>query len=214
MARPVRWRDRAGTFVRTALLPTLLAGCATQPAPELPLTASGRMSVRVEAGTDRPAQSLTASFEWRGDGERGELALLTPLGTQLALARWRPGLVRLTTNEGEWRFDSLEALAQKAFGERLPLQAWPDWLAGRPWPGAPHLPLPAAVGARTGGAGTDSGGTNGEAARGGPAAAGFMQLGWRVDLAQQARGRIEARRTQPPAVTVRIVRDEAPGTTP
>jgi outer membrane lipoprotein LolB len=172
------------------------------------------MSVRVEADTDRPAQSLAASFEWRGDGERGELALLTPLGTQLALARWQPGLVRLTTNEGEWQFDSLEALAQKAFGERLPLQAWPDWLAGRPWPGAPYLPLPAAGGARTGGAGTDSTGTTGEGAGGAAAEAGFVQLGWRVDLAQQARGRIEARRPQPPVVTVRIVRDEAAASKP
>ena len=127
----------------------------------------------------RAAQSLTAAFEWRGDGVRGELTLLSPLGTQLALARWSPGDARLTTPEGEWRFGTLDDLAERALGERVPLVAWSDWLAGRPWPGAAAT----------------------------TAASGFDQLGWSVDLSRHADGRIEARRSQPPAVTVRIVLD-------
>jgi outer membrane lipoprotein LolB len=165
---------------------SLLAGCAQAPvAPATALTAAGRISIRIDAQGERPAQSQSASFEWRGDGERGELAVLSPLGTQLAQARWAPGDVRLVTPEGSSRYDTLEALAERAFGERLPLQAWADWLAGRPWPGAASTPL------------APAGGT----------VQGFEQLGWRVDLSRHADGRIEARRDAPPAVTVRIVLD-------
>lgn len=173
----------------------LLAGCASpQPAGNgLALVAVGRLSLRVEASPARPSQSLSAAFEWRGDGERGELTLLSPLGTQLALARWSPGSATLTTPEGETRFETLDDLAERALGERVPLVAWSDWLAGRPWPGAPSVPA-TAPGAPGGGAVV-------------PDRAGFEQLGWAVDLSRRAEGRIEARRSLPPAVTVRIVLD-------
>jgi outer membrane lipoprotein LolB len=164
----------------------LLVACATPPVEsELALTAAGRLSVRVEASAGRPAQSQSAAFEWRGDGERGQLSLLSPLGTQIAQARWVPGQAWLVTPEGQVRFDTLEALAERALGERVPLFAWPDWLAGRPWPGAAATPL------------------------GPPPAAGFEQLGWRVDLVRYAQGRIEARREAPPPVLVRIVLEGA-----
>ncbi|MFO1285954.1 MAG: lipoprotein insertase outer membrane protein LolB [Rubrivivax sp.] len=168
----------------------LLAACATAPPDtgSLALTASGRLAVRVDATPERPAQSLTAAFEWRGSGERGELTLLSPLGSRIAQARWTPQGAWLVTPDAQAQFDSLEALAERAFGERIPLVAWPDWLAGRPWPGAASAPLAAAA----------SGGT----------AAGFEQLGWRVDLARFADGRIEALRSAPPTVAVRIVLDK------
>jgi outer membrane lipoprotein LolB len=143
------------------------------------------MSVRVDASTDRPSQSLSAEFEWRGDGERGELTLLSPLGTQVARASWAPGEARLVSPDGEQRFQTLDALAERALGERVPLVAWPHWLAGRPWPGAASVPTPG----------------------------GFEQLGWNVDLARHAEGRIDARRGAPPVVTVRIVLDKSGGAT-
>ncbi len=173
----------------------VLAGCATPPPASdgLALAAVGRLSLRVEAGAARPSQSLSAAFEWRGNGERGELALLSPLGTQLALARWAPGNATLVTPEGETRFETLDELAERALGERVPLVAWADWLAGRPWPGAPSVPA-AASGNSAGGAAS-------------PGGAGFEQLGWAVDLSRHREGRIEARRRTPPTVTVRIVLD-------
>ena len=160
-----------------------LAGCASNPAsfdPTTPWT-TGRMSLRVDASGERPVQSVSASFELRGDGTRGELRLLSPLGTSLAHARWAPGQVGLETPEGWRSFDSLEALSQSALGESLPLAALPSWLAGRPWAGAEHLPV----------------------------ADGFEQLGWQVNLARQAEGFIEARRAAAPAVQLRI-RIDAP----
>jgi outer membrane lipoprotein LolB len=163
-----------------------LVGCAGAPprTEALPFTAAGRLSVRVEPSPTRLSQSLSAAFEWHGDGERGELTLLSPLGTQVARANWSPGDARLITPEGEARFDTLDALAERALGEAVPLAAWPDWLAGRPWPRAPSQPWGSA------------GGT------------GFEQLGWSVDLSRFAEGRIEARRSTAPVVTVRIVLDK------
>lgn len=179
-----------------------MLGCATPPPADdgLPFTAAGRLNVRVDATATRPAQSLTAAFEWRGDGVRGELKLLSPLGTQLARAHWSPGDARLETAEGETRFATLDDLAEQALGERMPLAAWPDWLAGRPWPGAAASVPPAAPASVS----------PAPAAAAGNPAPGFQQLGWSVDLSRRADGRIEARRSQPPVVTVRIVLDGEP----
>jgi len=157
-----------------------LAACASPP-PE-PAWAAGRLALRVEASPQRPAQSLSAGFELRGDGQQGELRLLSPLGNQVAAARWAPGLAELTTAQGERRFADLQALSLAVLGESLPLQALPEWLAGRPWAQAEHAVLPE----------------------------GFAQLGWRVDTRARAQGRIEAHRAAPPSVTLRLRLDEAP----
>jgi outer membrane lipoprotein LolB len=152
-----------------------LAGCASAPEAAQGWS-TGRLSLRIEAGAGRPAQSLAAAFELRGDGREGELRLLSPLGTLLVSARWGPGLALLVTGEGERRYASLDELSREALGEPLPLAALPDWLAARPWRGAAH-------------------GTHGD---------GFEQLGWRVDTSGRAEGRLIAGRAGPPAVTLRV----------
>lgn len=165
------------TTLAAALL--LLTGCATTPpgsAPgEAPWT-SGRMSLRVDATEERAAQGFTAGFELQGSAAQGTLRLLSPLGSRLAEAQWAPGMALLRTPEGERRFDSLDALAEGALGERLPLAALPDWLVGRPWHGAPHRDTPS----------------------------GFVQAGWAVDRSALAEGRLVAQRESPPAVVLRI----------
>ena len=94
----------------------------------------------------------------------------------LAAARWSSDEVVLDTGSGETRYADLESMSRATLGEVLPLRAFPDWLAGRPWPGAPA------------------------ASRGN----GFEQLGWQVSLAGFGDGRIEAVRAAPPRVTVRV----------
>jgi outer membrane lipoprotein LolB len=160
-----------------AVLCTLLAGCATRvPVPAEAGWTSGRLSVQVAAHEQSVARSVSAVFDLRGTGERGELRLSTPLGTQIAVARWSPGEAWLLTPGSEARYADLAALAQDALGEALPLQALPDWLAARPWPGAAFRALPA----------------------------GFEQLGWSVDAAGFGEGRIDAvRETPPPRVQLR-----------
>ena len=167
------------------LLATLaLAGCAAVP-PAQPgsQTLSGRLALQVDALPDRPAQSISASFDLRGSAEQGELRLSTPLGTTLAAAFWGPGEARLVTPQGEKRFDDLDALSRDAFGESLPLRALPNWLQGRPWPGAnePAQPL-----------------------QPGP---GFVQLGWTIDLARFDSGQLHAWRAGPPGVRLRAQMD-------
>jgi outer membrane lipoprotein LolB len=165
---------RRGGGAAAALLLALMLGCASVPT-TAPLV-SGRLSLQVAAADGQPARGFNASFDLRGTAEAGELRLSTPLGPQIASARWSPGEVVLLAGQGEQRFDSLAALAQEALGEALPLQALPDWLQGRPWPGATAQ----------------------------PSGDGFEQLGWVLDLSRRAEGFITATRAQPPAVSLRI----------
>jgi outer membrane lipoprotein LolB len=175
-------RPSAGTLpVAGILLAFLVGGCASTAPAEAPWT-TGRLSVRIEAQAERAAQSVSAGFELRADDRSGELRLSSPLGTRVATARWAPGLATLDDGRGPQAYGSLAELSQQALGEALPLEALPDWLAGRPWPAAPHA------------AGSD----------------GFEQLGWRIDLSRRAEGWIELHRSSAPAVRVRVKLDEAP----
>ncbi|MGC4076830.1 MAG: outer membrane lipoprotein LolB [Rubrivivax sp.] len=157
-----------------------LAGCASVPH-EAGSWVSGKLSVEVRPA-DAPLRRMASGFELQGDGERGELRLTSPLGSIVATARWAPGEAVLTTSDGSTRYGGLDELSREALGEAMPLAALPDWLAGRPWPGAPSQPT----------------------------ARGFEQLGWTIDLARRGDGWVEASRAAPPPVMVRV-RLEAPG---
>ena len=177
-----RWRERL-CAVACALV---VSACTTvPPAPSYGgEVLSGRLALRVEPfGNDAP-RAFSAAFDLRGDARAGTLGLATPIGTMLAEARWSPAEVVLITPQGTRRFADLETLTREALGESVPIEAWFDWLRGRPWPGAPS-----------------------EASA---AAPGFVQLGWQVDLANFAQGSVAATRERPaPAVTVRIHLDRS-----
>ena len=159
-----------------AALALALAACATAPRPTPTEDAlAGRLSVRVEPHRDQPARSVSSAFELRGNADRGELMLTSPLGTTLAHARWSPGQAELQTSDGTQHFADLDSLAYETFGEALPMAALFDWLRGRPWPGASST----------------------------PSTSGFDQLGWSVSTERAAEGWVVATRAAPPAVTVR-----------
>ena len=165
----------------------VVAGCASV-APLGPSTGSesisGRLALRVEAAGSEPARAFSAAFDLRGDAQSGALGLSTPLGGMLAQARWQHGEVVLMTPQGTRRFADLDALTREVLGESVPIEAWFDWLRGRPWRATASAPT-----------------TN---------SAGFEQLGWSVDLARFADGAVSATRLRPlPAVTVRIQLDGA-----
>ena len=168
----------------------VLTGCATSVPPSAvadPLARSyaGRLAVRVE-GDD--ARSFTAGFDLQGTDTRGQLALISPIGTQVGRAVWQPGQVRWQSADGERQFDNLDALAEEMLGEAVPLAALFDWMAGRPWAGLPSRPLSTA---------------EGESAQ-----TGFRQLGWDVQTGRVADGVIVAQRRLPaPTLTVRIKLD-------
>ena len=98
---------------------------------------SGRLALRVEPVANEAPRSVSAAFDLRGDSRAGSLGLSTPLGSMLAQARWSPAEVVLTTPRETRRFASLDELTREALGESVPIEAWFDWLRGRPWPGAP-----------------------------------------------------------------------------
>ena len=83
-----------GALAAVIAAAAMLGGCATKP----PLAAidgdrfSGRLALKVEGDA---AKSMSAGFELEGGAQRGRLSLTTPLGTQVAQARWAPGEVVL-----------------------------------------------------------------------------------------------------------------------
>ena len=157
-----------------AVMAALLSACAS--VPDAPSTLSGRLAVSVAASGASPARGLNAAFDLVGDAQAGRLDLSTPLGPRLGTASWTPGEAVLDDGRGTRRYADLSALAQDLLGEPLPLQALPDWLRGRPWPGATHVP-----------------GGNG-----------FAQLGWALDTSRLPDGLLVATRAAPPAVTLRV----------
>ena len=119
----------AGLLIATLLI----ASCAHQPGAEGQNDAqnsvwSGRISLQVQS---EPVQAFFAGFELRGNPDQGELALNSPLGTSLAVLRWSPGEAVLDSGGLVQRFDSVDALIEKATGAAVPLPALFDWLAGK-----------------------------------------------------------------------------------
>lgn len=163
-----------------ALTVAALASCAAVPVRDEGAL-SGRLAVQVAAHAGEAARGFSVGFELRGNADEGALTLHNPLGLQFAAAHWRPGRAVLLSADGEQVFADLDALALRALGEPVPLQALSDWLRGRAWAGAPAQALPK----------------------------GFDQLGWTVDLSRQADGLVSALRPAPPAIMVRA-RLEAP----
>jgi outer membrane lipoprotein LolB len=165
----------------TALLALLtFAGCASvaPPAGEAPPLA-GRLAVTVAAQPGTAARSATTQFELHGNAERGRLVLTSPLGTTLARASWQPGAAQADTGRGIERHASLDTLAESLLGEKLPLAALVEWLHGRPWSAAPHVPRPG----------------------------GFQQLDWAIDTSRRADGVLSATRAAAPSITVRALLD-------
>jgi len=195
---PARWRlvVAAGAFA-------VLAACTTVPQapPAGPGDAfSGRLALRVEPVGSESPRAVSAAFDLRGDSRAGTLGLSTPLGSLIAQARWSPAEVVLTTPRETRRFASLDELTREALGESVPIEAWFDWLRGRPWPGAPSSPVQA-----TSSSPSDIAPALPGALLSATPAPGFRQLGWRVDLAQFDAGAIAATRETPaPVVSVRI----------
>ena len=107
----------------------LLGACASVP-PERPARFwSGRLGLQVHS---EPPQSLQAGFELQGDALKGELTLLSPVGSVLARLSWRPGQATLERGEERWIRRSVEELGQQLVNTALPVQALFDWIEGRP----------------------------------------------------------------------------------
>jgi outer membrane lipoprotein LolB len=113
----------------------LIAGCAQPPRATGQNSLgtklwAGRISLQVQS---EPAQSFSASFELKGKPERGELSLISPLGSVLGVLRWSPGEAVLDSGNGKiQRFSSVDELMAQATGASVPVAALFAWLQGEP----------------------------------------------------------------------------------
>lgn len=87
----------------------------------------GRLALKVDA---EPPQALSANFELSGTAEAGELTLLTPLGTTVAVLNWKSGEVVLHADGRDRHFESLDELALQATGTAFPVAQLFAWLKG------------------------------------------------------------------------------------
>ncbi|MEO7401913.1 MAG: outer membrane lipoprotein LolB [Polaromonas sp.] len=121
-------------LVASALVTTfLIAGCARNTSTKAQNDAeigfwTGRLSLQIQS---EPAQSFHAGFELRGKPERGELTLISPLGSILGVLRWSPSEALLDSGDRKiQRFDSIDALMAQATGAAIPMNALFAWLHG------------------------------------------------------------------------------------
>ncbi len=87
----------------------------------------GRLTLRVEK---TPAEQFTTSFEMTGRPEQGELSILSPLGTTLAMVRWNPQGASLQQGAEVQQFASMDELTLRLTGAALPLPELMAWLDG------------------------------------------------------------------------------------
>lgn len=111
----------------------LIAGCAGTSSTKSQNDAkngfwSGRISLQVQS---EPVQAFHAGFELKGAPERGELTLISPLGSILGVLRWTPADATLETSDQKiQRFNSVNALMAQATGAAIPMAALFAWLQG------------------------------------------------------------------------------------
>lgn len=131
----MRWLPRVGLLVAIFLI----AACAripsapgrfdTQNGQKIGFWA-GRISLQIAS---EPPQSFSGSFELSGQPERGELTLVSPLGSVVGVLRWSPGEAVLDSGNGKiQRFESIDELMLRATGAAIPMPALFSWLEGSP----------------------------------------------------------------------------------
>ena len=92
----------------------------------------GRISVNY--GT----QNVSGKVRWVHDPARDEIALASPLGTQVArLVRDAAGVALTDSEQATHRAGDAESLTQQRLGWRLPLTGLTAWVRGRMHGGAP-----------------------------------------------------------------------------
>lgn len=145
--------QRTGSFWRFSVQAALvfaifsIAGCAGVTRTTAPNDAeiegvsisnawAGRLSLQVQSPSEGvPIQSFAASFELKGTPERGELTLISPLGSVLGVMRWTPDEAVLDAGNGKLqRYLSMESFLTETTGAAIPMTALFGWLRGQTTP--------------------------------------------------------------------------------
>lgn len=142
--------QRMGFFYRISMQIMLViatfsvAGCANNTKTTAPndaknaavltqTTWAGRLSLQVQSTSESvAAQSFAASFELNGQPERGELTLISPLGSVLGVMRWTPDEAVFDAGNGKLqRYLSVESFLAETTGAAVPMAALFGWLRGQ-----------------------------------------------------------------------------------
>jgi outer membrane lipoprotein LolB len=90
-------------------------------------------NLKGKIGVQANRQSFSGSMHWQHALETDNIALYSPLGSQVADIKKTPVLVTLTDNQGQAITEkNAEALTEKVLGWQLPLAGLSDWVLGRP----------------------------------------------------------------------------------
>ena len=89
-------------------------------------------------GVQTQKQGFSGGFTWNHQPATDQVALFSPLGSQVATIDKDPGGVTLVTSDQKTlRAQDAETLTEQNLGWRLPMQGLHDWALGRPT-AAPH----------------------------------------------------------------------------
>ena len=89
---------------------------------------AGRISLQVQS---EPVQAFFAGFELKGRADKGELTLISPLGSILGVMRWTPTQATLDQGGSIKCFASTDELLAQTTGAAVPVAALFDWLDGK-----------------------------------------------------------------------------------
>ncbi|MEN9538511.1 MAG: hypothetical protein RLZZ126_746 [Pseudomonadota bacterium] len=81
-----------------------------------------------------PDRQFSSAFLLQGSAEAGQMQLISPLGSVLAVLEWSPDRARLRRGPETHDFASLDALLHEVTGAALPARALLTWLRGDPAP--------------------------------------------------------------------------------
>ena len=116
----------------------LLGGCVAAPT-LLPTPVSGQgFALEGRISVNYGTQNVSGRLQWTHELARDEIALASPLGTQVArLVRDATGVTLTDSEQATHRAADAETLTQQRLGWRLPLDGLADWVRGRASPGTP-----------------------------------------------------------------------------
>ena len=130
------------------ILFALLQGCATTPTTKLieneasqalylqhlqDIASIGQFSLKGRIGVQTDGKGFSGSLHWQHDASNDDIALYSPLGSQVASIKKTADEVTLVdANGNSTSATDTEALTQKTLGWRLPLAGLADWSLGRP----------------------------------------------------------------------------------
>lgn len=119
----------AGLFLVWGLASCAMFSKPTPTAQQATLKQTGHWQGRLSLRVLQPnPEQFSANFELHGSAATGELSIMSPLGTTLAVARWTPHNAQLQQGQKVQDFASVEALTFQLTGAALPLPALLAWL--------------------------------------------------------------------------------------